>query len=406
MPIDAPPIDQSAPRNDNAIDRIWMIEGARAWLAWAVVFAHVAQITGLVYTLPGWHIFQIAAGEAVHMFIIISGFVITGLVLTRREPWTAYITRRAFRIFPAYLVTLAFAAFAIFLGLKAIDYMGWANDPTFRFPVNYKANIDSVLAAPWAHALANLTLMQGVVPEEIVPRMQTAVLGPAWSLSLEWQFYLIAPALIGLLINPKSRVITIVVMIALLGLHRLGAFGSFTLPSFLPGAIHWFLIGIASRLALPLLLQHTPPAALAIGFVGLAAAFQQAVSVFLWAALLTCIIGAARWHGGLDGAARRAVSALLESPVARALGARSYSVYIVHYPIMLALAYGLLPLHPFSQFEALAVLGAATIVATLIVSDLMYRFIEKPMIRVGARLASARGPSGEKLDKQLQAQTP
>ncbi len=44
-----------------------------------------------------------------------------------------------------------------------------------------------------------------MVPENVMPFAGTAFLGPAWSLSLEWQFYLVAPVLIGLLVWPPHR---------------------------------------------------------------------------------------------------------------------------------------------------------------------------------------------------------
>lgn len=46
-------------------------------------------------------------GVAVFVFIILSGFVITHLLFTKRERYLSYLVRRAFRLFPAYLVCLA-----------------------------------------------------------------------------------------------------------------------------------------------------------------------------------------------------------------------------------------------------------------------------------------------------------
>ena len=43
---------------------------------------------------------------AVMIFMMLSGFVITGLLLTRKEAWLPFITRRAFRLFPAYWIAL------------------------------------------------------------------------------------------------------------------------------------------------------------------------------------------------------------------------------------------------------------------------------------------------------------
>lgn len=39
----------------------------------------------------------------------------------------------------------------------------------------------------------HLLMLHGVVPEVLVARAPGAFLAPAWSVSLEWQFYLVAP---------------------------------------------------------------------------------------------------------------------------------------------------------------------------------------------------------------------
>ena len=47
---------------------------------------------------------------------------------------------------------------------------------------------------PW-HFAAHVLLLQGLIPQSLLPYAYITLLGPAWSLSTEWQFYL----LIGLL---------------------------------------------------------------------------------------------------------------------------------------------------------------------------------------------------------------
>ena len=49
------------------------------------------------------------------------------------------------------------------------------------------------------HLLAHILLLQGVLPQGLLPYAYVTLLGPAWSLSTEWQFYL----LIGL-IAPRT----------------------------------------------------------------------------------------------------------------------------------------------------------------------------------------------------------
>ena len=47
---------------------------------------------------------------AVMIFVILSGFVITHLVVEKHEPYGPYLGRRALRIFPIYLFALLLAS--------------------------------------------------------------------------------------------------------------------------------------------------------------------------------------------------------------------------------------------------------------------------------------------------------
>jgi peptidoglycan/LPS O-acetylase OafA/YrhL len=390
------------------MERIAAIEGLRAWLAWTVVLYHVVQVTGLTRTTLAGHLLSIAAADAVRIFIIISGFVIAGLVLTRREAWWRYITRRAFRIFPAYLIALAVGAGSMYLARDAVAALAWGDATYFTYDDFIRDSIQSVEAAPWAHAMLHLTLLQGVVSDDVIPLSQTSMLGPAWSLSLEWQFYLIAPAFIWMLLQPRWRLLAVGLVVAGAVADRFELFGHYILPSALPASGHFFLVGIASRLAFDRL-QNTPalPLALILGLVGLGLLFRATLPLFAWAAFIVFLISESRWRDGLARWTGVAGRALLSSAPARALGSRSYAVYIVHWPIVQTMLYLLLPLGSFSPGETLCLLLVAVIPATFVASDLMYRFVERPMIRLGARLASAGAKtSGVGLDQAIQAKTP
>jgi peptidoglycan/LPS O-acetylase OafA/YrhL len=381
----------SESRQAAAPPRIWAIEGLRAWLAWTVVIAHVIQICGIDKTTSGLWLSQFLATEAVKVFVIISGFVIANVVMARRESWGRYITRRAFRIFPIYLLLLPVGAATMYLAEGALMFMSWAHLPEYRYDDMVRTTIASVEAQPAAHVVPHMLLLQGLIPDSLLDNSQTSFLGPAWSLSLEWQFYLIAPLLIWMLCRRGWSLAAIAGLAFLAVIYRIGVFGEFELPSFFPAIGYLFAIGIASRLVFERLKAanfHTTAVALACAAA--AFLFQPIFALGIWGAFFALLVGAAKDRQ--EKAGRAVAAAAFESRPAIAMGARSYAVYLAHWPVIQAMAFFILPLGPFSQWQALAILAPAVIVTTMIVAEALHRFVEKPMIRLGATLASRPAP--------------
>ncbi|WP_395647899.1 acyltransferase family protein [Terricaulis sp.] len=379
VPLDPPP---HAPR-------IWAIEGLRAWLAWTVVLSHVIQVCGIDRVVHGFWITQFAASEAVRVFIIISGFVITGVVLARRESWGRFITRRIFRIFPIYLLFLPLGAITMYLAQDAVAFMPWAADPRFTWDDSVAATITSVEQRPLSHVAPHVLLLQGVIPDSVLPKSSQSFLGPAWSLSLEWQFYLLAPLLIWMLRRRLWSAAAVLLVATLAILFRLEVFGHFEQPSLIFGLGHLFVIGIASRLTFDQLKNlQFHGLAVAVACVAIAFLFQSVFAIALWLAFLALLADQARAPRG-----RALVHAALwpfQSRIATAFGARSYAVYLAHWPVVQAAAYFVLSFGALSQWHAFAALGAATLIGTLILAELLHLFIERPMIRLGAAVAEGR----------------
>ena len=306
--------------------RFAAIEGLRAWLAWAVVFSHIAQVLGM--GLHGGHEVWLGyAGETgVMTFIAISGFVIAGLVVDRKEPWPRYITRRAFRIFPAYWIAYAAAFLALPLAIAALGHMPASvlADPAFNYDEVLHGWQKAVADRPVEQIGLHVVLLQGVIPDSLWPYTSTAVLGPAWSLTLEWQFYLIAPVFVALVARDRSRMATTLVIAALAVAFHMGVFGDYDLPSFLPGAGYIFLIGIASRLNFERL-KSAPigpeiiPVVIAIGIL-----FPPTTFLAIWVCIVAYLARREAWAASASG--RRLaglMDALFASPVAQWFGARS-----------------------------------------------------------------------------------
>jgi peptidoglycan/LPS O-acetylase OafA/YrhL len=370
--------------------RFAAIEGLRAWLAWAVVVSHISQITGL--SMHGGHGAWLDrfGHTGVMVFIVISGFVITGLVVDRKEPWPRYIIRRAFRIFPAYWVAILAALATLPLAIAVMGVTPWQADPAYTFDEILVGWRDTIGAHPIAQAVLHAVLIQGVVPDSIWPSTSNAVLGPAWSLTLEWQFYLVAPALVWLLAGRRWRIRT-VLAIAVLGFATMhGVFGTYWLPTFFPGAAYIFLIGIACRLGFERMKATVVGPEVALAALGVGFILQDFLWLGVWAAIYLFLLHGDAWKEQANGRPVAAgISALVASRPAQYFGARSYSVYLIHLPILELAAWAVLTQRAMSQTELFWALAVTVIPATLLVSELLYRFVERPMIALGARLASS-----------------
>jgi peptidoglycan/LPS O-acetylase OafA/YrhL len=216
-----------------SVTRFPAIEGARGWLAWAVVLAHCVQAadlqshSGILYKVYN------GANVSVWIFIIISGFVISHMIIEKNEKYVPYITRRFMRIFPLFAVSCFVGAFTFQLYPQTLSMVGWQ---TIGSATSFRDMVASQLDHPWLHALAHLTMLHGTINDALLPYSEYAFSPPAWSLSLEWQFYLVAPMVIAIAARPKAAIL--LTWLCSLGAYLFfrGTFGLYHSPSFLPGA--------------------------------------------------------------------------------------------------------------------------------------------------------------------------
>lgn len=381
-----------APSEGAAVVRIPAIEGLRAWLAWAVVFYHLSNATNVDAHFNLIERADAIGSGAVMIFMMVSGFVITGLLLTRQETWIPFITRRAFRLFPAYWIALGLGVVAMLIRPDVFANVSWVSDPAFVADLAYhSANNQAVFDAPVEQALYHIALLQGLPPPAYMPHSATTILGPAWSLTVEWQFYLVAPFLVWMArTQARAMILVLAAALMLFGMNR-GWQGDAVSITALPNFLYLFVIGIFSRIALPYTPKHAGFGwAAAVALVAIGTQTGIAPSIAIWLAFVVLI---ARVPGLTAPEARRglldsAFKAAFESPLATYLGDRSYSVYILHSPLLVFVGYVIYPLHDFTRIEALLAMLVVVVPTILIASDLMYRFVERPMIRAGARIAN------------------
>jgi peptidoglycan/LPS O-acetylase OafA/YrhL len=319
----------------------------------------------------------------VDVFFVISGFLITGLLVRERErtgriSYRAFYARRARRILPAALAVLVVtdvAAWALFIGDRAQQIVG---DSLWAF--FFAANINSA--------------RQGT--DYFQATAQPSPFQHFWSLSVEEQFYLVWPALILAvlaLVRGRRRGVALgAVMLAvsvaslMWSIHATAAspttayFSTFTrawelgvgalvavaatqlrrLPQTFRAAMAWTgLVGIV--VAAFTITPETP-------FPGTAAAFP----VLCTAAVLA--------FG--DAARGPKVGWMLGSGVMQYLGNISYSLYLWHWPVLILLA-GLTESRSIG-FDLLVIAISVAMAA------LSYLVVEQPVLHSGWLLPTGR----------------
>ncbi len=360
------------------------IEGVRAWLAWIVVCSHIILLSGAVGHLQLLKIFGKMGEWSVSVFIIISGFVITNLILTRKEKYPLYIARRFLRIYPVYLICLI---------LGVVCFLSWGGGTSNSILLvdsrhfSDQANEIAEGRGLW-HILAHLSLFHGAIPNNILRESQYIFLAPAWSLSLEWQFYLIAPLVVAGFLNKKFALWVVLAVGMFFVVYQKGYFGEFYLPSLIFGAGPMFLVGIGTRFIIDKIKPlEAYPIAFVIGVVILGYWSTVLIPVAAWIALVCYFLLS-------DDALKnpdfytKTIRLMIDSPLAQAAGSRSYSVYILHWVVInFILHISLVILHQTDFWTIFLTTCLGSVGLTLLGSEILYRFVEKPSIALGKKLS-------------------
>ncbi|MEA2622650.1 MAG: hypothetical protein QOH61_1560 [Chloroflexota bacterium] len=330
----------------------------------------ILLVLGFHAGLPGFS----GGFVGVDVFFVLSGFLITGLLLREKETTggiglRTFYARRARRILPAAAVVLVITLIATALMVAPLDVPGFADD-----------------AAAAALSVGNIRFaMQSM--DYFAATSSPSPFLHYWSLGVEEQFYLVWPALLLLAVRFGRPRVSVGVVLAVLVVVSLAIavvltdvaapWAFYSLPS------RAWQLGIGGLLAcLPLAaVGRTTGNVLAIGgWLGLAAVVL-AGSVLITAgtpypglaALLPTLGSAALIAAGNHPWSPGAVLAI--APL-RFLGRVSFSLYLIHWPILLLPAVGLalgaqLPLE-----QRLALCAAAIGLAWL-----CWRYVEDPFHR-------------------------
>jgi peptidoglycan/LPS O-acetylase OafA/YrhL len=367
------------------MERIAALEGLRGWLAFGVLASHIVQASELYRTSRLADLLFWSGERFVEVFMILSGFVITHLLLARDEPYRAFLTRRVFRLLPVFVVCCIIGAVVTPLAAQAVA------GQTGSHWADLLRGFASSQAEHWPwHVILHLTMLHGLVPNTVLPASQYMFSPPGWSVSLEWQFYVLAPGLIWFWRKPGAvAALTLVAVISYWSFQYLLQVQPqlWTNWSVLPPSLIFFLLGIGSRFAAPALAGRVrQPTALAIGFLGVSMLFA-APAFGMWLAVL-CYLWADRPNADrIDQAALAFGDAVFTSNAALYVGARSYSVYLVHFPLLMVATILFSGMPGYSPWHKTALFAALVVPGTIMVSHLLYRYVEKPFISIGGSVA-------------------
>jgi peptidoglycan/LPS O-acetylase OafA/YrhL len=368
--------------------RVDELDGIRGLLALWVAVAHGLSWVGYwEFKPPGplaRHWIDFLSGEAaVDLFIILSGFAISALLERRQSSYPRFLLGRAFRIYPVYLTCLAIGLVVIHLSPFVLRTALWRD--TIYFEWN-RAHSASELASPGAHTFWHVTLLNGLVPRRWLANTTSTVLLPAWSITLEWQYYLVAPLIARWV---KSGLgLLLLVAVSVVGLRWGMGFKNPHL-AFLPAHLPLFLIGIGSyhlhaRFGGPgqprSPLAAVPVAAL-LGFTFLTS--WHPIALGGWALGFGCLF--ARGDDPFSRALALLRRALLH-PWLQYLGQRSFPIYLLHWPLIITLLHLLLRQHPqVSQAQAALFLLAVGLPLLLTLAIALHRWVERPGMALGKR---------------------
>jgi peptidoglycan/LPS O-acetylase OafA/YrhL len=327
------------------------IDGLRAIAVGGVLYTHF------------WSTYSVAGNASVRLFFVISGYLITGVLVSARDARTKllpmlgnFYARRVLRIFPAYY-------FVVF----------WA----------IALNLSHIRATALWH-LFFATNMLFLTTNGWEPRVAVHL----WSLGVEEQFYIIWPLIV--LLTPRRWLgLVIVASIATCLAYKAWLITTFpdtddttlyvTMPTFLDclgggGLLAFSDIrgGVSKALTVAIGVAGIVCAPLLTGLLTFPTEFLQYVfgdtfAVFTFVALVK-----------FASSESIAASAALGNIIIVYLGRRSYGIYLYHNVIYVALGSLKIPAVGHTGAINFIVCSALSVVA----ADVSWRFIERPALRL------------------------
>ena len=332
-----------------------------------------ALAVGLVLLYHGFHAPFTGGFVGVDVFFVISGFLITGLLLDEKErngriSISRFYARRVRRILPAATLTVLATVFAAYYWLGFIAGNQIADDA--KWTAVFTANIH--------FGLLGTDYLGAQLPPSPLQHM--------WSLGVEEQFYVVWPGLfLGLVLlvrgkrHRKALALTLLgVIAASLAWSVIETRSNATWAYFSPLTRAWELALGALVAVLGTALARVRPSWLVellslcgIGGIIVSALVLDSSTHYPGFAVALPVISTALLIGAGGANQRTFVGRALSVRPMRWIGARSYSLYLWHWPLLIIAAEYLG--HDLSTTQSSGLLLLA-----LVASAISYRLIENP----------------------------
>lgn len=362
------------------------LEGLRGILAMWVVVGHWATTIGLSLRPLRQDLWNV---QAVDVFIILSGFVITLLLCTSREPYGKYLVRRFFRIWPSFAVVLVIA-------LAMLPYTA---DILQAAPPSAMKEVRLAIVAEsqdnyFSNILSHITLLHGLIPLNLSQYSAYAFVGQAWSISLEWQFYILAPAFLFMLRRISSLIFLIsfcaaVILLTLPGEYFGAAYIGNKLYLFGVGAASFYIWQktVENNRFPSITLMRLFTAIAAIGFI--ATRKDEFIGLALWIFVFHIVLNAQNQSQTGSATPEAMLARLLRNSVVLFLGRISYTLYLIHFAVLLALV-GILEKFNLAPISFAAYLLFLLLPISVAAAYLLSIYVEQPFMRLGRRFAQKK----------------
>lgn len=348
----------------NSHERIVIFDSLRAYCALWVALVHLARLLTLQdsYFIPD-------SSYGVEIFFILSGYVIADLLERENRTYAVFIFRRYMRLAPIFLFFCVIYLLQTRIMTDALLLLD-----TDQFPVREQIGIYNASLRDWHwHLPAHATLLHGLMDSGLANASKTIIL-QGWSISVEWQFYVVAPVLLWIVKNNRFwSLLGLLIASALLSLYKPVAGVYFT------DHILSFLAGIFSFTFLhkhPDTLKRQGASAFLL-VLSVCFAVLGRIELALWCGFLLLA------YGDVPALLQRIFYRLFANRVMQWMGRISYSFFLCH---MLTIYYAILlvshVIDPKADPELFYLVAMPiAILFGVALSALTFRYIEEPLIR-------------------------